>query len=173
MENILSITRFSGSAQLKKTPELPEEIVENAVKNFRKRHPEIQVSVRIPEEPMLVPMDPILIEQVFVNILENAVLHGGTTKEILITVEQSAGSAVFTIADNGCGIPEDILPHLFDGSLKLNKKKSDSSRSMRIGLSVCKAILDAHDGIMAAGNRPEGGAFFRFSLPLEERKDGN
>ena len=122
---------------------------------------------------MLVPMDPILIEQVFVNILENAVLHGGTTKEIMITVEQSAGSAVFTIADNGCGIPEDILPHLFDGSLKLNKKKSDSSRSMRIGLSVCKAILDAHDGIMTAGNRPEGGAFFRFSLPLEERKDGN
>ena len=173
VENILSITRFSGSAQLNRTPELPEEIVENAVMNFRKRHPDIRVSVRIPEEPMLVPMDPILIEQVFVNILENAVLHGGTTKEIMITVEQSAGSAVFTIADNGCGIPEDILPHLFDGSLKLNKKKSDSSRSMRIGLSVCKAILDAHDGIMAAGNRPEGGAFFRFSLPLEERKDGN
>ena len=173
VENILSITRFSGSAQLNRTPELPEEIVENAVMNFRKRHPDIRVSVRIPEEPMLVPMDPILIEQVFVNILENAVLHGGTTKEIMITVEQSAGSAVFTIADNGCGIPEDILPHLFDGSLKLNKKKSDSSRSMRIGLSVCKAILDAHDGIMTAGNRPEGGAFFRFSMPLEERKDGN
>ena len=173
VENILSITRFSGSAQLNKTPELPEEIVENAVKNFRKRHPAIQVSVRIPAEPMLVPMDPILIEQVFVNILENAVLHGGTTQKILITVEQESGYAVFTIADNGCGIPEDILPHLFDGSLKLNKKRSDSSRSMRIGLSVCKAILDAHDGIMAAGNRPEGGAFFRFSLPLEERKDGN
>ena len=160
VENILSITRFSGSAQLNKTPELPEEIVENAVKNFRKRHPVIQVSVRIPAEPMLVPMDPIL-------------LHGETTQKILITVEQEPGYAVFTIADNGCGIPEDILPHLFDGSLKLNKKRSDSSRSMRIGLSVCKAILDAHDGIMAAGNRPEGGAFFRFSLPLEERKDGN
>ena len=118
-------------------------------------------------------MDPILIEQVFVNILENAVIHGENTDRVAISVKQDNGYAVFTITDNGCGIPEDILPHLFDGTLPLNKKKSDSGRSMRIGLSVCKAIIDAHNGKMSAVNRPEGGASFCFALPLEEIKDGD
>ncbi len=169
VENILSITRVGDStANLVKSQELAEEVTGSAVQKFRKRHPGVEVRVEIPPEPLLVPMDAILLEQVFVNLLDNAVTHGQTTTRILIRLDSTRDHAVFTISDNGCGIPEDVLPHLFDGTLPLSKKKSDSGKNMRIGLSVCMAILQAHDGELTARNLPEGGAEFRFTLPLEE-----
>lgn len=174
VENILSITRVSDPAlKLPKSPELPEEIIENVVKNFRKRHPGIRVSVNLPTEPLLVPMDPILIGQVFSNLLENAVQHGETTDEVIISVNQKGKRAVFSVEDNGRGIPSPLLSHLFDGTLPLNRNRSDCGRNMRIGLSVCKTIIDAHQGTLTAENKTEGGAAFRFTLPLEEQADGN
>ena len=166
VENILSITRIRSAAALKTEPELAEEIVSSAVNKYRKHFPDVPVDVHVPEEVLMVPMDAMLIEQVLVNLLENAVLHGETTDKIIVTVIHASDRAIFTVEDNGRGISPELLPHLFDGTLPIGESDAGMWRSMRIGLSICGSIIEAHHGRLWAENRPEGGARFAFSLPL-------
>ncbi len=166
VENILSITRMSGDARISKSEELAEEIVSSAVQKFKKHSPNIAVTVRIPEEVLIVPMDPILIEQVLLNLMDNSVMHGEKTTRIVIRVSRNGNNAVFSVEDDGVGISAQTLPHMFDGTLSLHYKDTDSSHHMQIGLSVCMSIVRAHNGTMSAGNLPQGGARVWFSLPL-------
>lgn len=168
VENLLSITRVgSSSAQIKKQIEAPEEVVAVAVTKFRKRNPQIKLTVRVPDEVLLVPMDAILIEQVLVNLLENAAIHGNDTSEILLSVRRAGQCAEFIVSDDGGGIAESLLPKLFDGSMKHSEtSKGDIKRNMGIGLSVCLTIVRAHGGSIEASNT-EKGAEFKFCLPLE------
>ncbi|MBQ5671660.1 MAG: GHKL domain-containing protein, partial [Oscillospiraceae bacterium] len=168
VENLLSITRVgSDSAQITKQTEMPEEVMAVAVSKFRKRYPDVAVRVSVPEELLWVPMDAILIEQVLVNLMENAVIHGKTTTEICVTVSQNGSFAMFVVSDNGMGIAEDMLETLFDGSMKHSETaKGDMKRNMGIGLSVCLTIVKAHGGTIQAKNL-ERGAEFSFVLPLE------
>ncbi len=74
----------------------------------------------------------------------------------------------FFVEDDGCGIPEEKMDHLFNGILD-REVPADSTRSnMGIGLSVCRTIIKAHGGELKAGNRPGGGAAFSFTLEMEE-----
>ena len=107
-------------------------------------------------------------EQVIVNLLENSVLHGKTTTLIKLTLSSDGENAVFSVADNGSGINEKKLPMLFSGYfIHAEEQSGDVKRNMGIGLSVCLTIIKAHGGTMTAGNLPEGGAEFTFTLPLE------
>lgn len=117
----------------------------------------------------MIPMDAILIEQVLINLMENAALHGGSTTRIELHLRREGDSALFEVADNGEGIAPDVLPLLFTGAVSSSADESaDGKRNMGIGLSVCMTIVQAHGGTMAAQNRALGGALFQFTLPLEE-----
>lgn len=173
VENLLSITKISSSTtEIKKTPEAAEEVIGEAIRKFSRRFSNIEITVSVPDELLLIPMDPLLIEQVLENIMENSVLHGKTTRHIDISVHSLGKSALFTIADDGMGIDEKSKAHLFDGKLVHdNGKEVDSKKNMGIGLSVCMTIVRAHGGDMTATNMPTGGAAFHFTLPLEEEKN--
>lgn len=170
VENLLSITRIGeGSARIDKQEELVEEIVGSAVLKFKKRFPEVEISVKLPDELLLVPMDGILIEQVLVNILENSVLHGKYTTRIVISVVGQEDRVQFHVDDNGAGIRPSALPRIFEGSLQPEDgEESDSRRNMGIGLSVCMSIVRAHKGNMKAENLKNGGARLSFWLPREQ-----
>lgn len=172
VENLLSITRMNDEGtRLTTHEELAEEIVSSAVVKFSKRFPDIKVEVDIPEEVVIVPMDPILIRQVIVNIMENAVIHGGTTTQVKVTISANETEAIFSIEDNGKGIDGKILPMLFTGQISHREGETyDNKRSMGIGLSVCKSIIDAHRGKVWAENKIDGGAKISFTLPLEEEE---
>ncbi|MEG1918342.1 MAG: DUF4118 domain-containing protein, partial [Oscillospiraceae bacterium] len=172
VENLLSITRISDTAaEITKETEAAEEILAESVRKFRKRYPAYAVTVEVPDELVLVPMDAILIEQVLGNLLENAARHGETATEIRLSVKLEGRYAAFFVRDNGVGIPDKILPTLFDGSMKQGEiKRSDGKRNMGIGLAVCLAIVHAHGGTMTAQNLPKGGAEFSFRLPLFEEE---
>ncbi len=169
VENLLSITRIgdgSDSAKIDKVEEMIEEIIGSAVLKFKKRFPEMEVVVILPEELVLVPMDGILIEQVLVNLLENAVLHGKTTSRINIEVTSNEEYVIVSVEDNGQGIQDGLIPRIFSGSMQSEEGKvSDSKRNMGIGLSVCKTIVKAHKGNMKAENIENSGARFTFWLP--------
>lgn len=169
VENLLTITRMddSGGARVVKAPEAGEEILEAAVAKFKKQLPQWRVSVRAPEEFLMIPMDAVLIGQVLMNLMENAAHHGIGADRIDVSLERRGNSAVFTVQDNGCGIDPALLPRIFE-SRPASGSGGDSKRNMGIGLSVCYTIIRAHNGTMEAENKPEGGAVFRFSLPLEE-----
>lgn len=170
VENLLSITRIdSGNVQLSKRPTVVEELIDAVLIKFRKRCPNQAVEVEIPEDFLSIPMDAMLIEQVLINILENAVHHAIGMTELKISVTTENNTAIFCISDNGCGIPADRIDNIFTGYLDRNDQSpADSSRSnMGIGLSVCAAIIKAHGSEIYVKNHPGSGATFSFSLELE------
>ena len=120
VENLLTITRIENGdngTQIVKEEELVEEIVSSAVLKFKKRFPDVEIVVKMPEELLLVPMDGVLIEQVLVNLLENAVFHGKTTSKVEIRVEEQENRVFFFVEDNGDGIREAVLPHINDNRI--------------------------------------------------------
>ena len=168
VENILSVTRINeGTMNVAKTPEAAEEIVAEAISRIRKRFPNRKISVQVPDELLLVPMDGTLIEQVLINLLENAAKHSPENSMIDVKVKRAGQYAIFEVIDNGAGIAEQDFPYLFESYVPNGKRSSDSSRGLGIGLSICMSIVKAHQGKMEAANKKEGGAVFRFTLPLE------
>ncbi len=166
VENLLSVTRINeDTANVTKTPEAAEEIVAAAIGRTRKRFPDQKITVSVPEELLMVPMDATLIEQVIINLVENAIKHSGETV-IDVSLRKEGDYAVFEVSDNGEGIPEQDFPYLFESYVSNGKRTSDSSRGMGIGLSICMSIVKAHQGKMEAANREDKGAVFTFTLPL-------
>lgn len=172
VENILSITRMGGTAKISKEEEAAEEVVSEAVQKFRRRYPGANVKVRVPNTLLFVPMDAVLIEQVLINLMENAVKHAVNMTQIEVTVTQDGENASFSVSDDGEGIPKELLPVVFDGMIH-SEETDSASRNMGIGLSVCKAIVIAHQGKITAKNMKKGGAQFTFTLPLEEENYEN
>jgi two-component system sensor histidine kinase KdpD len=169
VENLLSVTRIDeGTMNVKKTPEAAEEIVAEAVSRIHKRFPNRKISVKVPDELLMVPMDGTLIEQVLINLLENAVKHSPEDSAIQVDVIKQEQEAIFEVVDHGEGIAQQDIPYLFEGYIHTGKRSSDSSRGMGIGLSICMSIVKAHQGRMEAENHKPSGAAFRFILPLKE-----
>ncbi len=170
VENILSITRIrSGAEDLVTEYEAAEEILGAAAAKFGKRFPQAALSVEVPDEVLMVPMDATLIQQVILNLLENAVIHGGA-RHIRLCVERDGQNACFTVSDDGRGIAPDRLKKLRSGASAPTRGGSDGKKNMGIGLSVCGTIVKAHGGTTVVENDPAGGARFRFYLPLKEEK---
>lgn len=169
VENLLSITRISSTddANISKKPELLEEIIGDCCGKFKKRNPDIELDIRVPDEPVTVYIDAMLIEQVIMNLMDNSVHHGLTTSKICVHVITENGSAVISVSDNGQGIDPNIIGDIFKGQLD----PDDSNRFRGIGLAVCKTIVSAHGGKISAANLSEGGAEFKFTLPMEENTD--
>lgn len=170
VENLLSVTRIDGGkVQLTKHSTVLEELIDAVLVKFKKRCPNREVLVTIPEDIIIIPMDAMLIEQVLTNILENAVNHAIGMTELKLTVTTENNTAIFGISDNGCGIPADRIDKIFTGYLDSDTAPADGSRSnMGIGLSVCAAIVKAHGSEIHAVNNPSGGASFSFALEMEE-----
>ena len=157
-----------------KTPTVLEELIDAVLVEFRKRYPAQKVEVEIPEEFISIPMDAMLIQQVLINFLENAVQHAHGMTELELNVYQCTDKVWFEVRDDGCGIKPEILPGIFTGYLE--SKESDmpvdkQKRNMGIGLSTCAAIIKAHGGEIDAKNQKHKGAIFRFSLGMEKEKN--
>lgn len=172
VENLLSVTRINeGPMNVTKTPEAAEEIVAEAISRIRKRFVNRKIKVKVPEQLLIVPMDGTLIEQVLINLLENAIKYSPEDSIIEVEVKKIENEAAFEVKDQGKGISDQDFPYLFEISVPDGKRSSDSSRGMGIGLSICNSIVKAHHGKMEAKNRPSRGSVFQFTLPLEEEKE--
>lgn len=170
VENLLSITKLdSGNVKIIKSPTVLDELVDSILLKFNKRYPNQEVVVDIPEELVVIPMDAILIEQVAINILENAVQHAEGMTKLSFKVFTNGKKAIFEIKDNGCGIPTDKLKRLFTGCYNSSDELSDRKKNNAgIGLSVCASIIKAHGGEIKAFCLRKGGTSFMFMLDMEE-----
>ena len=118
VENLLSVTRIDGAkVEVVKTPTVLDELIDSVLMKFSKKYPNQKVITQIPEEFVDIPMDSLLIEQVLLNLLENAVFHAKGMTELTLSVSLVGDKAVFEVADNGCGIPEDALQKDFHRKL--------------------------------------------------------
>ena len=166
VENLLSVTRINDQTSGVTTSLEPlEEVVSSALQRLHKRLPDSRIQVQIPEDLIMVPMDATLIEQVLINLLENAVYHSGSATPILLSVSADSRLAWFRIRDYGDGIDPGSLDSLFNGYTSTQNHSSDSHKGMGIGLSICRTIINAHHGQISAANHSDG-AEFTFTLPL-------
>ena len=167
VENPLSVTRIqTGASSLKTSPEAVEEVVSESVDRLKKRFPDAEINVSVPDELLIVPMDAMLIEQVLINLLENAITHSKSALPVRLVIENQPEYIYFRIIDYGIGLQESHLEDIFDGTWSENSP-SDVHKGTGIGLSICKTIITAHHGSITAQNHKEG-AEFVFTLPKEE-----
>lgn len=173
VENILSITRIDeGKMEIKKNLEAVEEIVAEAVSRVRKLAGTRKIKVKIPEELILLPMDGMLIEQVLVNLIDNAIKHTPDGTAIEVQAQLGTERMIFEVSDNGNGIPKESLTAIFDRFYTSTAANSGGRQGTGLGLAICKSIITAHGGEIKAFNNASGGATFQFSLPVKEHVDG-
>ena len=169
VENLLSITRVDGErVRLSKNSTVLEELIDAVLVKFRKHYPGQLIHVQIPSEFLSIPMDPMLIEQVLMNLLENAVIHAKGMNHLWLRVEKQDKQAVFYVEDDGCGISKERLPKLFSGLQDRENFVEMGRSNMGIGLSVCRTIIKAHGSDIRVENLPGGGARFSFALEMED-----
>ena len=173
VENLLSVTKIgSGEVKIAKTPVVLEELIDYVLIKFKKRFPKQHIVLDIPDDFILVPVDTTLIEQVLINLMENAVLHAHGMTELKLSVHRENLKLYFSVEDDGCGIPQNCLKTIFSGSIPGEHESADSRKhNTGIGLSVCASIINAHGGHIYAESRPEHGTKFTFYLLLEEDND--
>ncbi len=172
VENLLSVTRIDNETmKINKTPTILDELIDSSITKFRQRYPGQDVDVTMPPEIVVVAVDSILIEQVILNLLENAVCHADGMTKLSLRVFTKADNVVFEVEDNGRGIEESRLKTLFSGGSAEQRDMAGPKRYAGIGLSVCATIIKAHGGTITAENRNGSGALFRFTLKKEKNTD--
>ncbi len=163
VHNLLEATRLeSGKVEVRKELVPVEEVVGSAFERLEKNLNGREVTVDIPEDLPLVPMDPVLMEQVFMNLLENAARHtpiGGTIK---LRAKAEAGAVLISIENQGRELDPADLNRVFEKFYK-----DPSSPGTGLGLAICRAVIAAHGGRIWAENATGKGAVFNFNLPLE------
>jgi two-component system sensor histidine kinase KdpD len=163
--NLLDMTRLeSGSLQLGKDWESLEELVGTALARLERGLAGRSVSVRLPADLPLVSVDGLMIEQVFVNLLDNATKYTPPGSPISISATASDDEITVEVADEGPGVPPGAEERVFE---KFHRG-GVGPRGSGLGLPICRAIVTAHGGRVWAENRNPRGVAFRFTLPLGE-----
>ena len=140
VENLLSVTRIdSEKVTVQKTPTVLDELLDTVLVKFRKRYPEIPVELETPDAFIVIPMDSMLIQQVLMNLLENAALHAEGMTKLTLKVFTVGNRAVFEVTDNGCGIPRERLKTLFSGT-DPDVPADSRKHGMGIGLSALNGV---------------------------------
>lgn len=169
VENLLSITRLvEGRLNLNITEDLVDDVVAEALRHVNKKSAEHTIVTESGEEFLLARMDPRLIVQVIINIVNNAIEYTPAGSHITIRSEKKDGTIILSIADDGPGIPDQEKPRVFDMFYSGGNPIADSRRNCGIGLSLCRSIIDAHGGDLTVLDNAPHGAVFTFTLPAGE-----
>lgn len=172
VENLLNMTRIQeGRLDINKKKEVVDDIVSSAVRLVSKRVGNHRLKTETPEDILLFAVDGRLFIQVLVNLMDNAFRHSGDNTTVSLRVERDGDNLKFTVSDNGAGLPEDKMDKLFDNFFTTAYENGDRQRGVGLGLTICKAIVEAQGGIIRAYNGPEGGAVFQVIMPMEDKKN--
>ena len=142
------------------------ELVEAARKRLARRLSAHRIVLDIPADTLPVSVDPLLLEQAMVNLLDNAAKYAPPGSSIKISARPTQGAVQLTIEDEGPGIPPDALPHIFD---KFYRAKASDSRiaGTGLGLAVARGFVESFGGKLAAANRSDrSGAALTLTLPV-------
>ncbi len=172
VENILYMTRFDeGKIKLNIGQEAAEEIVAEAIGHVKKRAAGHIILTNIPSDIILLEADGVLITQVLVNLLDNAIHYTPDGSEITVSLSQLEDRVAFDVSDNGLGISDKDLPHMFERLYTREDKTYGSRRGFGLGLSLCKSIVEAHGGSIAINNVEPHGTSVKFNIPAKEDKN--
>jgi len=164
VNNLLDMARLrAGRIQLNQQWQPLEEVVGSALKAMQAALARHHVQVRLPDDLPLLKLDAVLIERVLCNLLENAAKYTPASSHITISANEADHHVEVLIEDDGPGLPEGKEEDIFK---KFERGQKESAMpGVGLGLAICRAIVEAHEGTIRAENRPHGGARFVFTLP--------
>jgi two-component system sensor histidine kinase KdpD len=166
VRNLLDMTRLaSGAVKVAKEWQPIEGVIGAALGRLEDQLRGRTVDVRVPPGLPPVPIDGLLMEQVFINLLENAVKYAPPGTPIEICARANGGAFVVEIGDRGPGIPRELVDRIFEKFYRLPGEGAGGGAGL--GLAICRGIIEAHGGGISAANRDGGGAVFRFVLPID------
>jgi two-component system sensor histidine kinase KdpD len=170
--NLLDTARLeSGSVKVKNDWCDIGDIVGAALYRLRDSIQGREIQTDIPQSIPLLRGDCVLLEQVMVNLLDNALKYSRAGSDIEISASSEDAKILVSVADRGIGIPEEELQHIFQKFYRTDSTKNISGTGL--GLSICKGLIEAHGGTIWALNRPNGGARISFALPLGDNTSHN
>jgi two-component system sensor histidine kinase KdpD len=169
VDNLLDMSRLqSGATVLNRQWHVLEEIIGSATVRLRRELAHHRLGVDLPADLPLLFLDGVLLEQVFVNLLENAVRYTPAGSQIEVSARQEGRRVETRVADNGPGLPPGSESQVFEKFYRAATTTADGRRGVGLGLSICQGIVQAHGGSTSARNRAGGGAEFVLSLPCEK-----
>lgn len=167
--NLLDTARLeSGMMQLKYDWCDIQDLFGTTLRHMGERLKDKNIKVELGEDLPLIQADFVLLEQVLINLVDNAVKYSPREAEIILRAEKQGNLAVLSVLDNGCGIPEECIENIFQKFYRVKRQKENSGTGL--GLSICKGIVEAHHGTIRAENRPGGGVCICFALPVSPLK---
>ncbi len=165
VENILYMTRLSAQNNvLNLQKELVEDLL-GAVKERVVNRLGDHVLEIIDSGSMMITVDGQLIIQVLTNLVDNAIKHTHPQSSISVLFQMKSTHYIFEVVDNGGGIPEAHLDHIFEDFKTFSRQSGDSKRGVGFGLFICQSIVQAHGGWIKAYNNKLGGATFHLEIP--------
>lgn len=165
--NLLDMVRVeTGALAVHRSWQPIEEVIGVVLLRLEPRLEGREVVVTLPEDLPLVEIDELLIEHVFINLLENAIRHAPGSEPIAITAAVQGGMLEITVRDHGPGFPADMLAEAFERFRRAPTPASSPGAGLGLGLSICRGIIEAHGGTIAATNHPDGGAVVTVRLPI-------
>lgn len=169
VENLLSVTRIEeGRLNLHITEDLLDDVISEALRHINRQSSEHNITVQTGEDFLFAKMDSKLMVQVIINLVDNAVKYTPKGSNIVITTKKQGANAVVSVADNGDGIPDEMKDRVFDMFYSGANKVADSRRSLGLGLSLCKSIVNAHGGTIEVSDNKPHGTVFTVTLPCGE-----
>lgn len=170
VENLLAITRVEdGTIRLNLTSELIDEVIEAALSHVAQASRGRTVTIEHTDDILLVRIDVHLIMQVLTNLIMNAFKYTPEDSTVTVSARREGAFVVVDVADDGPGVPDCDKPHIFERFFTSSDARPvDSRRSIGLGLSLCRSIVEAHGGVIEVRDNHPHGAVFRFTLPAEE-----
>jgi K+-sensing histidine kinase KdpD len=164
--NLLELTRLeSGKANVTPTAQAIDEVIGAALCRLERLLEGRVVETHMADGVPLAFFDPVLLEQVVINLVENAVRHAGPTSPIEISAWSAGETIVVEVADRGPGVPPGDEERVFEKLYRVPGAPQGDG-GIGLGLTICRAIVAAHDGKVWLKNRPGGGAAVSFTLPV-------
>lgn len=169
VENLLAVSRIEeGRLNIRLSEDLIDDVIDEALRHVNRKSVEHHITIESNGEYLLARMDAKLIVQVIINIVDNAIKYTPKGSHIVIRTEKQGDQAVVSIADDGGGISDEMKARVFDMFYSGANKIVDSRRSLGLGLSLCKSIINAHGGNITVSDNTPHGAVFTFTLPIGE-----
>ncbi|MEO0796158.1 MAG: ATP-binding protein [Verrucomicrobiota bacterium] len=169
LEDLLTLSRLEGDVvNLNRQTCSVRKLIHDVAENFLARlNLEIQTLV-CDLDPSLdeVVIDPIKFTQVLQNTLDNALRYAKGFSQITVRTRRDGAAFLLEVEDDGCGIPEKDLPHIFERFYRVDKGRSRELGGTGLGLSIVKHVVQLHGGTIAAQNLPDNGLRITCRLPL-------
>ena len=160
--NLLSLSRIeAGALKPERQAVALDELISERVRRLDRLFRQVRVQIEVPDDLPLVDADYVLLDQVITNLLENAARHSPPMSTVRVTAREQAGLVIVSVSDEGPGVATYQADKIFEPF-----QRGDGSQSSGVGLAICRAIVEAHGGLIELTAAPEGGAKFTFTLPV-------